>query len=239
MRMSHYYLLLALVLVPCLVATVVTGIWHDGSQRHLTLGLFTAILCVATNTLLILFMIVTGRVLRAAMRARPLGREFLADLNDFFARKHAYPLALVASASAVATAVLGYGRFIGVSIAVHFVLGIATVLINLAAVPIALRTLRENQGVLDRAADELDRIDREAATPSELPIAEPEWAFEAATRWAIFAASAWLPYLYWGLVVWRGRFGQVPTLFLVLTTAVSTACLLIAWRRRGAGHEPG
>ena len=45
MRMSHYYLLLALVLVPCLVATVVTGIWHDGSQRHLTLGLFTAILC--------------------------------------------------------------------------------------------------------------------------------------------------------------------------------------------------
>jgi hypothetical protein len=85
MRMLHYYLALALVLAPCLLLTLQSGALQDGSERHLALGLFTAVLCVATNTLLILFMIVSGRVLKAAMLARALSSEFLTELNQFAA----------------------------------------------------------------------------------------------------------------------------------------------------------
>ena len=37
------------------------------------------------------------RVLRAAMQARRLEPTFLAELNDFFARRRAYPLAIFAA----------------------------------------------------------------------------------------------------------------------------------------------
>jgi len=235
--MLHYYLGLALVLVPSLFATLVTGMRYDGSQTHLALGLFTAILCVATNTLLILFMIVTGRVLKAAMRSRPLGGEFLAELNQFFARRRAYPMALVGAAVATATAVLGYGPRIGVPVAVHLALGLTTVVVNLLIVPVALRTLRSNQALLDRVAGELDRIDR-VAGPPDAAIGEPEWAFRHSTRWAIFAGSAWLPYLYWALVVWHGDFERVSDVFLAGTAAVSIGCVLVAWRRRDGPTGP-
>src|SRR4029079_13240098 len=78
MRMAHYYAGMAFVTAPCLVLTLLTGAFRDASDRHLVLGFTTAILCVATNTLLILFMIVSGRVLRAAIRSRDLAPQFLA-----------------------------------------------------------------------------------------------------------------------------------------------------------------
>ncbi|HZO08638.1 MAG TPA: hypothetical protein VFC77_04620, partial [Myxococcota bacterium] len=107
--MAHYYAGMALLTAPCLLLTLLTGIFRDDSQRHLLLGFTTAILCVATNTLLILFMIVSGRVLKAASRSRDLGREFLAELNEFFARRSAYPVAILSAFVATAAAVLGYG----------------------------------------------------------------------------------------------------------------------------------
>jgi hypothetical protein len=236
MRMIHYYSVLAFVLVPALLATLGLGLFHDGSQKHLSMGLVTAILCVATNTLLILFMIVTGRVLRAAMKARPLGEKFLAELNEFFANRRVYPMALVGAASAAATAVLGYGRFIGVPSEVHLLLGLATILINLGLVPFGLRTLRGNQGLLDRAARDLDRIEREVG-PAPPEAGEIEWTYGPATRWTVFTLSAWLPYLYWGLVVWRGDFAAVPRAFLIGTAVVSALGALRAWRCKGSPTE--
>src|SRR5262245_46175782 len=112
MRMVHYYLVLALLLVPCLLLTLLTGAFQDGSERHLVLGIFTAVLAVATQTLLILFMIVSGRVLKAAMQSRELPPAFLAELNQFFAQRRAYPMAIFAAFAATAAAVLGYGRYI-------------------------------------------------------------------------------------------------------------------------------
>lgn len=228
MRMTHYYLAVALLLAPALLATLVTGIFHDGTDTHLLLGLFTSIGCVLSNTLFILFMIVSGRVLKAAMKARPLAPRFLDELNEFFARKKAYPMALVAATLAVATAVLGNGRYIGVPLAVHFVFGLVTVVFNLLVIPASLRTLRANQLLLDRVARELDRIDREAPPALAADTGEPEWRFGRRARWLIFAASAWMPYLYWALVVWRGRFERVPTPFLVLTAVACVAGVLVA-----------
>lgn len=235
MRMVHYYLGLACVLAPCLVLTLLSGAFHDGSERHLMLGFFTAVLCVATHTLLILFMIVSGRVLKVAMQSRELSSAFLAELNRFFAERRAYPLALVSAFAATAAAVLGYGHFIGVPAAVHVLVGLGAVLLNLLALAQGVRALRANQVLLDRAARELDRLDA-AGIPTRAGAGEPQWSVGPAARWLVFALSAWAPYLYWALVVWRGAFAQVSPALPVLSGLVSLYGLRQAWRAR-AGSE--
>lgn len=236
MRMVHYYLALAILVAPALLATLFLGVFHDGSLKHTYAGLFTSIGCVALNTLFILFMIVTGRVLKAAMKARSLRPEFLTELNQFFAKKTAYPMALIAATLAVATAVLGHGRFIGVPAWVHLVLGLITVLVNLLGIPACMRVLGENQKLLDHVARELDRLD-EVEGPVPEGTGEPEWRYGPRTRWFIFATSAWLPYLYWALVVWRGQFEKVPTAFLVVTVLASAAGILGACSGRASNSN--
>jgi hypothetical protein len=232
MRMSHYYLVLACLLAPALLATGLTGLASapgTAAGGHLVLGFTTAILCVATNTLLILFMIVSGRVLRAAMRSRSLAPEFLGELNEFFARRRAYPMALVGAFLATSAAVLGYGRFIGVPPAVHILVGLSALVLNALALPAGLRTLRSNQELLDRVTQALDRAD--AAGLPVTDTGEPAWSFSVAARWRIFALSAWGPYLYWGLVVWRGDFTQLSPVFTVGTMAASGLALALSLRR--------
>ncbi|HED66863.1 MAG TPA: hypothetical protein ENJ09_15075 [Planctomycetes bacterium] len=230
MRMSHYYLALAILLAPALLTTAVLGALHNGdSQLHLEAGLVTAVLCLATNTLFILFMVVTGRVMKAAMRTRPLSPAFLAELNEFFATKRAFPMALFAALSVTATAVLGYGKRIGVPAPVHVVLGLGAVLLNLWTIPVAMRTLKENQGLLDRATRELDRLDRELGPVPE-EATEIPWIVGARVRWVIFALTAWAPYLYWGLVVWKGDFSNLSHAFLIGSAILSGFGFLRAWR---------
>ena len=234
MRMAHYHLALGVLLPLVLLATAVTGIWHDGtSQVHLSLGLFTSIYCVMVDTLLILFMIVTGRVLKAAMQSRPLAPEFLQELNDFFANKAAYPVAVFAAFSATAAAVLGYGKFIGVPPAVHMLVGLGAIGLNLWALSLGQRTLKANQSLVDRVAAELDRMDAETPPPEAPP---EDWAFSSGTRYLIFAGAAWVPYLYWGLVVWRGNFTSVPFGLLLGCAALSALGLARYWggRQRAA-----
>jgi hypothetical protein len=230
MRMVHYYLALAALLVPALLATLYTGAFPDGSERHLVLGLFTGILCLATQTLLILFMIVSGRVLKAAMQSRPLPRAFLDELNEFFRRRRAYPLAILSAFVATAAAVLGYGRFIGVSSTVHMLVGLAAVLMNLLAVTNGFSTLRRNQDLLDRVAATLDRLDAAGVPASQA--GGPQWSYRPATRWLVFAVSAWGPYLYWALVVWRGAFERVAPGLLVACALFSLFGLARAWQTR-------
>lgn len=240
MRMVHYFLALALLLAPCLLLTLLTGAFQDDSQRHLMLGLFTAVLCVATHTLVILFMIVTGRVLKAAMGSRELPPVFLEELNLFFSRRRAYPMAIFAAFLTTAAAVLGYGRYIGVPAGVHMLTGLAAVLLNALALGHGLRSLRSNQSLLDRVAAQLDRLDKSGA-PVDESASEIQWTYGPPTRWLVFAVSAWGPYLYWSLVVWRGAFRNVAPLFLALTALASAIGLMRAWRARaraGADQRP-
>lgn len=236
MRMVHYYAGLASLVPPSLLAALVSGIAAPGSRLHVVCGLFTSLYCVAVHTLLILFMIVTGRILKAAMRSRPLGSEFLAELNAFFARKRAYPLALLASLATTVTAVLGYGPAIGVPAWVHALTGVVATLINLWALGEGYRTLSENQSLVDRVAAALDRLDAEAAAGRiALPRDEDVgWRVGHRARWLIFAASAWLPYLYWGLIVWRADFARVPAALPVLSATASLLCLVRALRAPAA-----
>ncbi len=211
MRMVHYFGIVAALAVPALIATVLTGV--SGARVHLTVGLLTAMLTVALHTLLIVFMIITGRVLREAVRARHLEATFLVELNDFFAKKKIYPVSILAAFAIVVAAVLGYGnRGFGLPSAVHMLVGLTALLVTLWAIPIEIRTLMENQRLLDRVATELDRLDREQGprlSDEEFAVSEG-YDPRRMSAWTLnFALGAWLPYLYQALIVWRGDFGRV------------------------------
>jgi hypothetical protein len=234
MRMTHYFLGLALLAAPALLATAVTGIALEGGEVHLLVGLLAAIVTVAAHTLMILFMIVTGRVMKAAMQSRPLPPRFLGELNAFFAHKKAYPVSGLAAVSIVAVGVLGYAhRAFGLAPEAHMLLGLAALAFNVWAFALELSVLRENQGLLDRTALALDAIDREreiqGAMDAELAEQPPPLS---RGRWLILAGSAWLPYLYWGLIVWKGDFGRIHLLFPVASAVASAAALLAAWGAR-------
>jgi hypothetical protein len=212
MRMVHYFTGLAALVLPALLWAAWTG-FSGGGETHVAWGLVAAVYTAAVHTLLILFVLVTGRVLKEAMIARPLGPEFLAELNDFFARKKAYPFAVLAACITAAAAVLGFApRGFGTPLWIHWSAGLAAIAANLWAIPSEFRALRENQLLIDRAALELDRMDRERAASADARAEEEPHVYDprSAARWGlIVAVSAWFPYLYWALVVWRGDFSRV------------------------------
>jgi len=215
MRMWQYFAAAALLLAPALLATLVTGLLHTEGERHLWTALFTATLGIAVHTLVILFMLVTGRILREAMRARALGPEWLAELNRFFAERRAYPLSVLGAFSLVAAGVLGMSvRGFGISPIWHMLVGVTAVFVNLWALTEEYRSLRVNQRLVDRVAGELDRIDREAAERGEPPpgaTPTPEAGDPGAVaRFGLtLLVGSWLPYLYWALIPWRGDFSRV------------------------------
>jgi hypothetical protein len=236
MRMWHYFVAGVILLVPALGWIVVSGLLHDGSERHLWAGLFGAILGVAVHTLTILFMLITGRVLREAMRTRPLGPEFLVELNDFFARKKAYPLAALGASSLVATGVLGFSqRGFGLSPVWHMLLGLFTVVFNLWALQEELRALRHNQILIDRVASALDALDLERpeqAAAFEAQTNDPTQRFKLALA---FAFGAWFPYLYWVLINWRGDFTRVSVHPWLEASALGFVLAYFAWRAKKRG----
>jgi len=229
MRMVYYFTGLAVIAAIALLATLGTGALVPGTGMHLSVGLLGAMLAVACHTLCILFMVVTGRVLREAMQARPLGDEFLAELNEFFARKKAYPIVVFAAVSIVAVAVLGYAnRGFGLHPVVHMTSGVLAILFNLWALQVEFSALRENQLLIDRAATVLDALDREAeargeALPVEDETLDPRTVRNSALSIAI---GVWLPYLYWVLIVWRGDFSRVS---LHPWVEVSAIGFVVAW----------
>jgi hypothetical protein len=211
MRMWKYFALGALLLAAALLATLGSGMLHvQRSPAHLWIGLFTAILGVGVHTLVILFVLVTGRVLREAMRARQLAPRFLEELNAFFAQKSAYPLAVLGAFTLVAAGVLGMSaRGFGISPFWHMLTGLAAIAVNLWALQQEYRVLRRNQHLIDEVAGELDRIDRETP-PAALPASSPQGDARAVARFGLtLFVGAWLPYLYWVLITWRGDFARV------------------------------
>lgn len=240
MRMWQYFTAGALVLVPTLLATVLLGLTFDGSSKHLWTGLFAAALGVGVHTLVILFMLVTGRVLREAIRARRLSDEFLAELNSFFARKSAYPLAGLGAASLVAAGVLGYGaRGFGISPAWHWLAGLTALFVNLWALQEEYKALRANQKLVDRAADELDKIDRDLeAAGAPLPPEVPSGPWISLRNGLTLAIAPWLPYLYWSVIVWRGNFEKVSLHPWIELSALGVVVTLLALRRPNVAADP-
>ncbi|TAJ12544.1 MAG: hypothetical protein EPO68_13645 [Planctomycetota bacterium] len=235
MRMLHYWTGLAATALLALLVAAALGIFGAAPDAHLVAGLFAAASTVGAHALLIVFMLVSGRIVREAMRTRPLPAELLDEHNRFFAHKRAYPAAGLGAVAIVATGVLGYARHgFGWSPAVHMLAGVVAVLYNAWAFQQEWRALRENQQLLDRTASSLDAIDRAhpeiAAAAAEARARE---SFAPAKSWLIVGISAWMPYLYWALVVWRGDFSRMAGWMLPATIAVSVLALLCAWLTRG------
>ncbi|MBM3978106.1 MAG: hypothetical protein FJ299_14105 [Planctomycetes bacterium] len=235
MRMLDYWLGLAATAALALFVAAGLGIFGGAGDAHLFAGLFAAACTVGAHALLIVFMLVSGRIVREAIRSRPLPPTLLEEVNRFFAQRRAYPAAGLGSIAIVATGVLGYARHgFGLSPAVHMLVGVLALLYNLWAFQQGWSALRENQKLLDRTALELDAIDR--AHP-EIAVAAAEASaresFAPAKSWLIVGISAWMPYLYWGLVVWRGDFDRMAGWILPTTIVVSALGLLCAWLTRG------
>lgn len=233
--MTYYFGAFAALAAPLLLLTAWTGI--SGSPRHLAVGLFASILTVATHSLLILFMIVTGRVLREATRARTLGPDFLRELNAFFARRAGYPLALFSVLAIAAAAVLGYGhRAFGIPTLVHMLVGLVAVALNLWTFGLELGVMRENQRLIDLAAGTLDRLDRELEERGELPTVDVGEAYDPQKMirlgWSV-TLGAWLPFLYILLVVWRGDLSRVSLHPWLEFSLLGVALLALAYREGG------
>ena len=205
MRMTYYFLVFTSLLVPALGYAAWTGI--TGRETHLAAGLIASIFAVGTHSLLLIFMIVTGRILREAVRVRKLSDEFLKELNAFFADHRAYPAAGLASLFIVTSAVLGYGnRSFGFHPSVHMLTALGALIYNLHALILEVQALLANQRLLDSAKLELEASDARG----EGPVADPSPGVVSPMPWGpTLAAGAWLPYLYWGLVTWHGDFSKV------------------------------
>ncbi len=241
MRMVHYYTIACAIVVPALLVTTGLGIAGE-LELHFRVALVTAFATVGMHSLLILFMILTGRVLREAVRSRDLSQAFLHELNEFFARKKAYPVALLSALLIVVAGVLSMAQHaLGLPAATHMLAGIVALVFNLWAIPLELRTLRDNQLLIDRAATELDAIDAKLAAQGEVPQDEPITAAAMAHGALIVAFSSWLPYLYWGLVEWRGEFAKVSLHPWVELSAAGLLVWLLARSelRRQATSESG
>ena len=160
------------------------------------------------------------------------------ELNEFFAKKSAYPAAIFAALSVVVTGVLGTAqRYYELPSAVHVGLGIGALALNFWALRVEGRAVLANMSLVDRAAAELDRIDRE--TPAEELRAREEEALEiprgeASRRWLLIGLSVWAPYFYWVLIPWRGDFSRVS---LHPWVELSAAALLAAFLTRPSQQE--
>lgn len=209
MRMFHYFATCVAVVVPALLVSAWLGI-SGRIELHFKVALVAAIATVGAHCLLILFMILTGRIMREAIRSRDLSREFLGELNEFFAKKSAYPIAIFAALAIVLAAVLAQAQHaFGLHPSTHMLAGILALAFNLYAFPVELKVLRQNRELEDRAAAELDAIDLQLAARGELPVDAPPEPGAIARGGLVVAVSAWMPYLYWGLVEWRGDFSRV------------------------------
>ncbi len=240
MRMLHYFAGLAVTSVPALIATALVGVWGDPGL-HLRLGIPSAILTVGLHSLLILFMIVTGRVLKEAMASRPLPAEFLEELNVFFSKKAAYPAAVFAAMAITFAAVLGYGGpALGLPPLVHPVAGVLALGFHVWALRVEFAALRDNQHLIDRAAAELDLLDaqaiRDGDDPAALEAAPPD-APAIARAGAIVSVSAWKTYLYWVKVEWRGDFTKTSLHPWLEVSVIGAAVWLFARRGSSAAEQ--
>ena len=228
MRMFHYYVAVTAVVVPALLLTSWLGI-SGRLDAHFKLALVTAIATIGAHSLMILFMILTGRILKEAVRQGRLSLKFLDELNDFFSTRKAYPAAILSAFAIVAAGVLAFAQVeLGLPRATHMLAGLGALILNLWTFPLELATLRRNQGLVDRAAQELDRQDRENERAGTPAIAHPPRPAAVARGALIVCVSAWMPYLYWALVEWRGDFSRVSVHPWIEVSALAALVWLIA-----------
>ena len=214
MRMSHYFLSLAVLCVGGLSVTVGAGLLRQ--PWHLSVALPTALAVVALHSLVILFVLIGTRLLREGIQNCGLDPAYLGRANAYFKRLSGLFLSLGGAFSIVAAAVLGYGeRAFQLPSWVHLSVGLLAALLTVVSLPLGWRTLRGMERLLDESVETLRAEDRRRASQAQVGL--------------FIALAPWCVYLYQALIVWQGRFGEVS---LHPWLEISAVGLVIWWLGR-------
>lgn len=239
MRMSHYYLSLMVLAVGGLIATATAGVL--GLELHLTIALGTALVVVGLHSLVILFMLISSRLLREGHENCGLSPEYMQRSNDFFRERGGFFLVLGGALSIVVAGVLGYTeRAFSIPSEVHLLMGLVAMVLTFLAVPVELRALRRAEALLDEARVVLDREDAERAARGEAPVDSEHQPYKDSPKGiaAFLLVAPLLVYFYRALIVWRGDFDAVSPHPWVELSLVGLVLLVRALRSEQRAGSP-
>jgi hypothetical protein len=132
--------------------------WKDISTTHFTLGLFTSILILLVHSIIFIYFLGTGRLVKEIAIAYQMPDEPLPKLTRELKRK-AFPAALFAMLIGIATVAAGAGRQVaGWHWSIHLTLAFVTLAVNLWAFWVEYRCVSTNAGVMDEVFRAIDRI---------------------------------------------------------------------------------
>jgi len=238
MRMSHYFLSLAVLAVGGLLASALAGVL--GWEHHLSVALPTAIVVVGLHSLVILFVLIGGRLLREGISNCGLDPAYLQRNNAFFKRSKGLFLSLGGAFSIVAAGVLGYSeRAFSIPSEVHLLVGLGAALVAFLPLPHEYRALRTIEGLLDEAREALAAEDRRRAAEGLGPVDEAHVPYrDSQSHIGLFLLIApWLVYLYRALIVWRGRFERVDVRPWLAISLVGLVVWFLGWRKERGGGQ--
>jgi hypothetical protein len=174
--MTRIFTTLALTNALALFLTFGLGCWsklaggiHDPAGRvyllHFLFGIFTGIGTLLVHCLIFTYFLGTGRWVREVTLAYGLPDEPLYKRTRELKRL-AFPIALAAMAITIVTSAAGAGvQLQGWSWTIHFSLGVATLVINVATFRREYLYVAENATIIDRVLAEVDRVRAERGLP--------------------------------------------------------------------------
>jgi hypothetical protein len=135
---------------------------------HMLAGLLAAFTNVLLHTAVMMHLVGTGRSIKLAMPYVRSGRDYREEQLPL--KNRSYPLAVLGSVSAVATAILGGARNFGaVDTTIHAAFAWATLAVNLLALPWNYALLRKNGAITVALEAELETIVADMEKKGELP----------------------------------------------------------------------
>jgi len=122
---------------------------------HISAAFFMVICILFLHSLVVFFLIGSGRSVREEIHARPWAKPYLARINDI--RLKAFPPAILSMMTGIVASWIGAAAHTGVTTtAVHRWTGIGTLVINLVAFAIEWRQLQRNSWMIAECQRRLD-----------------------------------------------------------------------------------
>jgi hypothetical protein len=132
--------------------------WKDISTTHFGLGLFTSIAILLVHSIIFIYFLGTGRLVKEIAIAYQMPDEPWPKLTRELKRK-AFPAALFAMLIGIVTVAAGAGRQVaGWHYSIHLTLAFVTLAVNWWAFRVEYRCVSTNGGVMDEVFREIDRI---------------------------------------------------------------------------------
>ncbi len=175
--MTRIFTTLALTDALALIVTFALGCWSKfgGGVRdestsvyllHFLFGVFTGIGTLLVHCLIFTYFLGTGRWVREVTITYSLPDEPLYRRTRDLKRL-AFPIALTAMLLTIATSAAGAGvQLQGWNWIIHFLLGIATLVVNLVVFRMEYLYVAENGAIIEKVLVEVDRVRAERGLPT-------------------------------------------------------------------------